>query len=246
MSFPGRVVLESAWILHRRPYRDTSEIVDLFTANFGRVAAVAKGSRRGKRRMPLEPFQPLHVSWAGRGEMVTLSGAEPRGPAVQATGRRLLSMFYVNELVLRLTVRQDPNPDIFTAYEAAITGLGGQQDEAPMLRLFERDLLQALGYGLLLQSDVEGRPVERAVRYNYRLEEGPRRVAEGAGAGLVISGDSLLAIQAGRFRSGVELREARTLLRAAVDHYLGGRPLKTRQVLNAFRRRAPASSVLAK
>ena len=246
MSSRGRVVLESAWVLHRRPYRDTSEIVDLFTPNFGRVAAVARGSRRGKRRMPLEPFQPLHVSWAGRGEMVTLSAVEPRGPSIQAAGRRLLSMFYVNELVLRLTGRQDPNPDVFTAYEATIVGLGGQQDEAPLLRLFERDLLRALGYGLLLEHDVEGRSVERAVRYSYRLEEGPRRVGEGTGMALAISGDSLLAIHEGRFRSRDELLEARTLLRAAVDHYLGGRPLKTRQVLNAFRARASGSSILAK
>ena len=106
--------------------------------------------------------------------------------------------------------------------------------------------MQALGYGLLLEHDVEGRPVEREVSYNYRLEEGPRRAGEGAGTALAISGDSLLAIHGGRFRSSDELREARTLLTAAVDHYLGGRPLKTRQVLNAFRARAPGSSILAK
>ena len=79
MTATGRVALEPAWVLHRRPYRDTSELVDLVTHHHGRIAAVARGSRSGRRRVPLEPFQPLHASWSGRGELVTLCG--PRGGA---------------------------------------------------------------------------------------------------------------------------------------------------------------------
>lgn len=246
MTRGGRVALEPAWILHRRPYRDTSEILDIFTANHGRMAAVARGSRRGKRQVALEPFQPLHVSWSGRGELVTLTGVEHRGPGLQAAGRTLLSMFYVNELVLRLTGRQDPHPEIFAAYENAICRLSREEAEAPVLRCFERDLLDALGYGLLLIRDVDGRNVGPELIYAYRLEEGPRLVKDRAGAALPISGATLLAIQSGRFAGAEQLREARVLLTAALDQYLGGRPLKSRQVLNALRSRSTGPSLLAK
>lgn len=246
MSGSGRVILEPAWVLHRRPYRDTSEIVDLFTPTHGRVAAVARGSRRAKRRMPLEPFQPLHVSWGGKGDLVTLAGAEPRGPGLEAAGRRLLSMFYINELVLRLTLRQDPHPEIYAAYENTVYRLVQDAGETKTLRLFERDLLDNLGYGLLLDRDVEGAEVKSDCTYRYRLEEGPRRTTERTSSGMVISGDSLLAIHSGRLHEASQLREARALLTAALDHYLGGRPLKTRQFLNALRSRASGSSLLAK
>ncbi len=238
MTAVGRVALEPAWVLHRRPYRDTSELVDLFTSRHGRVAAVARGSRSGRRRTSLEPFQPVHASWSGRGDLVTLTGVESRGPGLQAAGRRLMSMFYVNELLLRLVARQDPHPEIFTVYENTIRGLAGDRQEAPILRLFERDLLEALGYGLMLDSDVDGLAVETGARYLYRLEEGPRVASRDLSSPLQVSGATLLAIQSGHFDNPDCLREARILLTAALDHQLGGRPLKTRQVLNALRSRA--------
>ncbi len=246
MNVAGRVNLEPAWVLHRRPYRDSSEIVDLFTPNHGRVGAVARGSRRSRRRMPLELFQPLHVSWAGKGELVTLVGAEPRARGLETKGRRLLSMFYVNELVLRLTLRQDPHPDIFAAYEATLYRLAEDAEEAKTLRLFERDLLDSLGYGLLLDRDVEGAEIRTDCSYHYRLEEGPRRAEARTGSAPIISGRALQAIHTGRLDDSTDLREARILLTAALDHYLGGRPLKTRQFLNALRSRASGSSLLAK
>jgi DNA repair protein RecO (recombination protein O) len=238
MTATGRVALEPAWVLHRRPYRDTSELVDLVTHHHGRIAAVARGSRSGRRRVPLEPFQPLHASWSGRGELVTLSAVEPRGPALRAAGRRLMSMFYVNELLLRLTARQDPHPEMFSLYEDTIRALAGDGEEAPTLRIFERDMLDILGYGLVLGSDVDGRPLEQELRYVYRLEEGPRRAPRESSSPLCVAGATLLAIQSGCFDSPECLREARVLLTAALDQQLGGRPLRTRQVLNALRSRA--------
>jgi len=238
MTAAGRVTLEPAWVLHRRPYRDTSELVDLFTHHHGRIAAVARGSRSGRRRVPLEPFQPLHASWSGRGELVTLAGIEPRGPGLQAAGRRLMSMFYVNELLLRLTARQDPHPEMFSLYEDTVRRLASDGEEAPTLRVFERDLLEMLGYGLVLASDIEGLPVEPGARYHYRLEEGPRRAQRGSSGPLCVSGATLLAILSGDFGTADCLREARLLLTAALDQQLGGRPLRTRQVLYALRSRA--------
>lgn len=238
MTAAGRVMLEPAWILHRKPYRDTSELVDLFTRNHGRVPGVARGSRSRRRRVPLEPFQPLQVSWAGRGELVTLTGFEPRGPGLPAAGRRLMSMFYMNELLLKLTVCHDAQPQLFSLYEDSLRGLVASREEAPVLRVFERDLLEILGYGLVLDSDTDGRPIESGARYLYRLEEGPHRTCRELSSPLCVAGATLLAIRNGDFDAADCLREARVLLTAALDFQLGGRPLRTREVLNALRSRA--------
>lgn len=246
MSLPGRVSLEAAWILHRRPYRDSSEIVDLITLDHGRISAVSRGSRSRRRKVPLEPFQPIYASWAGKGELVTLTGAEPRGAGLRATGRRLMSMFYVNELLLRLTEKQDQQPDIFRLYESTIRGVAEAPHEAAWLRNFESGLLNILGYGLSLDTDTEGNAVQANTYYHYRLEEGPQRVIDERGGPLTVSGETLLAIKAGSYDGPEQLGEARRLLTAAMDLYLGGRPLKTRQVLNAMRSRSSRTRVLAK
>lgn len=238
MSRSPRINLEPAWVLHRRPYRDTSEIVDLLTANHGRVAAVARGSRGGRRRMPLEPFQPLQVSWTGRGELFTLTGAEADGVAPRPAGEALMSLFYVNELLLRLTGKLDPHPGLFECYVTVVRDLCSGEDQAACLRRFEKRLLDELGYGLSLATDVDGEPVVGDADYLYELEHGPRRIARGIPGKLSVSGDTLLAIEAGRLENAVQRREARRLLTAAIDVYLGGRPLKTRQVLNALRSRS--------
>lgn len=238
MSQSARVSLEPAWVLHRRPFRDTSEIVDLFTATHGRVAAVARGSRGAKRRIPLEPFQALRVSWSGRGELFTLTGAEAAEPAPRPTGNVLMSLFYLNELLLRLTGKQDPHPGLFDDYGDAVRSLVAGSDQPSCLRRFERQLLDELGYGLSLDTDVDGRPIDSAGVYFYELEHGPRRMGAAASGKLTVSGGTLLAIAAGHFETTEQRSEARRLLTAAIDVYLGGRPLKTRQVLNALRSRS--------
>jgi DNA repair protein RecO (recombination protein O) len=237
MTASGRVMLEPAWVLHRKPYRDTSELVDFFTRDHGRIPAVARGSRSRRRRVPMEPFHPLQISWTGRGELVTLTGAEPLGPGLPAKGRRLMSMFYINELLLKLTARHDAQPEIFSLYEDSLRSLAGGREEAPTLRVFERDLLEILGYGLVLNSDVDGRPIDSRARYLYRVEEGPHRTSHESSSSLCISGATLLAIRTGQFDADDCLREARILLTAALDFHLGGQPLRTRQVFNALRSR---------
>jgi DNA repair protein RecO (recombination protein O) len=239
MSNDQRVSLQPAWVLHHRPYRDTSQIAELFTRDHGRVAVVARGVRRqGRRRTSLEPFRPLVVSWTGRGELKTFVAAEARGAALLAGGQRLLSMFYLNELLLRLLRKHDPHPETFEDYEQALASLAGGQPEAATLRCFECRLLGAMGYGLNLLIDVDGQAVEADKRYEYRLETGPVAVSAAHAAGLVVAGRSLLALHAELLDDAESLRDARQLLQAALGLYLGDRPLKSRQVLLAMRERA--------
>lgn len=235
MGTNRRVTLEPAYVLHRRPFGNTSLLLEMFTAEHGRVGAVARGARspRARRRGVLQAFRPLLVSWSGRSELVTLTTCEDAEPAPVLQGRGLFAAFYLNELLMRLFGRHDPHPEVFTAYRDALDGLAGGGGVEPVLRRFEVLLLGALGYGLALEQEVDtGRPIEPGIRYHYRLEEGPVR----AGAGeteLTLDGATLLALARGVDMDDRELGEAKRLTREALALYLGHRPLKTRALFAA-------------
>jgi DNA repair protein RecO (recombination protein O) len=198
----------------------------------GRVGLVARGVHRPRSTLGalLQPFRPLLLSWRGRGELATLTAAEPgeAGPAL--AGRTLLSGFYVNELVLRLLPRQDPHPMLFRHYLEALAGLADGQ-EAASLRRFEKALLDELGYGLVLDRAADtGAPLEPGRLYAYRFDHGP--VAEPARGreALAVHGDTLLGLAEGRLVGPRQQREARALMRMALARLLGDRPLHSRRL----------------
>lgn len=233
-----RVTLQPAYILHHRPYRDTSALLELWTRDFGRVGVVARGARAASSQLRgiLQPFRPLLVSWTGKGELKTLTGAEGSGLVPALSGRALLSGFYVNELLLRMVQRQDPHVELFDTYEAALQGLARAGQEEQSLRVFERDLLQALGYGLVLDAEAgTGRAVEPTKEYRFQLEQGLVPAdATGQQGGIRISGRSLLSLARGDLRDAESLGDAKRLMRAALAFYLGDRPLKSRELFAAL------------
>lgn len=226
-----------AVVLHARRYRDSSLLLDLLTRVHGRVACVARGALRATRAgSRLQPFQRMTVGLRGRGEVLTLTHAEPEGPLTLLAGRRLYCGIYVNELVQRLTARDDPLPDLFDDYLAALTRLADPSgDEEAALRWFEVRLLQHLGVGLVLDQDNQGRPLDPATRYTYRPDSG----GAGPGVSATASGDAsvdgatLLALHRNAFAGPEERRAARRFMRYVINAQLGGRPLKSREL---FRR----------
>ncbi len=238
MSLKQDVSLEPAWVLHHRSFRDSSEILDLFTRDHGRVGVVARGVRRVARRSRIvpAPFQPLIVSWRGRGELFTLTTVEPGGPALPASGSRLMSMFYANELLLRLLQRLDPHPGLYESYVATLTAIARREPEDVALRCFEKDLLDEIGYGLNLVADaVSGEPIEAAASYEYVLEQGPRKLARTRTGPLILEGGSLLALESGDLATEQARKDAKRLLGAALKLYLGDRPIQTRKVLQEMK-----------
>src|SRR5579885_3032608 len=147
-----RVQLQPAYVLHHRPYRDTSRIVELFTRDHGRLTVFARGVRGGKSgwAAALQSFQPLLASWSGKGEAGQLTGAELVGEPTTLASSRLMSGFYLNELLLKLLHNHDPHPDIYQLYDQTMTTLKSEADQLVALRLFEKNLLNALGFGLQL------------------------------------------------------------------------------------------------
>lgn len=223
--------LHTAYILHQRRYRETSLILECLSAEYGRVGIVAKGAaapgRRGGNR--IQAFQRCKIAWTGRGDLRTLTHHEPDGAPVHLAGERLFSGFYANELVIRLVGRDDPNVEVFANYAQTLDALA-QDNEAvePILRRFEKSMLDACGYGLQLSVDAEsGAPVESGRDYYYVVEQGPMHAHDG-GRGIMVRGATLLALDGRGEFLAPQLREAKRLMRFVLHHYIGDRPLASR------------------
>jgi DNA repair protein RecO (recombination protein O) len=237
MSRSQRVELCAGYLLHQRPFRDTSLILDLYTREHGRLTAFARGVRGPRSRFSgLQPFQPLLLSWSGRGEAPTLTGAECDGPAVQLPPAALMGAFYLNELMLRLTIVHDPHPSLYDVYASTVAQLQAGAELEPALRRFELQLLEQSGYAVELDREAgEGEPVLAEAYYHLAPGAGLRRVA--AGAHGATCGRVLLELAAGGLPEDADgRRQARALVRAALDHCLEGRELASRTVARAVAR----------
>lgn len=232
----GDAPLQSAYVLHRRAYRDTSALVELLTREHGRVGVVARGvrGRRSSQAALLQPFQGLTVAWRGRGELRTLTTAEGRGRPLALTGTVLVSAFYANEVLLRALARDDPHPDVYDGYESLLQALTGGVPETCALRVFERDLLDALGYGLPLLVDAAGEPVRPDRFYRCAPDQAPESLGGQARGG--VAGAALIALAAGQ-PDADQANALRRLTRAALAPHIGARPLRSRELYRRFGKR---------
>ncbi len=220
-----------AYLLHRRAYSNHSLLVECFTPDAGRFPAVARGVKVGKRGKAglLQPFSPLLIRWSGRGEVKNLNGFEAAGPPLMLAGKRLYCGFYLNELLMRLLQRSDPHPSLFSRYAVTLSRLATEHPLEPTLRQFEFQLLDELGYRLVLDRNVDDdSPLIAEHRYQYTLDRGP--VPGHEGDPCLIRGSTLLALHEERVLDPGQLAEARQLSRYVLAYYLGDRPLKSREL----------------
>jgi DNA repair protein RecO (recombination protein O) len=233
----NRVQLTRAFVLHQRPFRDSSLIVEVFAREHGRLTVFAHAARRTRTRFAaLQPFRALLLSWSGRGEAPQLTGAEHGGASYLLPAARLMSAFYLNELLIKLLTRHDPHPELFDCYEATLQQLSQQDQADGPLRHFEARLLDFIGYGLNLAAEADtGQPVRADAYYQFRPGVHGFVVAEPSCSGS-IQGEVLRRLASGVEMKGEgELRQARSLMRAALDHCLEGRELSTRAVARSLR-----------
>ena len=240
MTAISRIQLTPGYVLHQRPYRESSALLEVFTESHGRTGLVARGMRspRSKQRGELQPFRPLRLSWNARGDLGTLTGVEADGSVISLQGTALFSAFYLNELLVRLLARHDPHPYLYHHYQASLQNLSRGMDVEPVLRIFEKNLLQETGYGLPLEHDVEtGEAVQAERYYDYHLETGPVAASGDVAQGFLFKGASLLALEREKLEDVQVLQDAKRLMRAALKLYLGGKPLKSRELFRTGKNR---------
>ncbi|MBN8714905.1 MAG: DNA repair protein RecO [Xanthomonadales bacterium] len=228
-----RIEQQPAFVLHSRPYRETSLLLELLTRDHGRLGVVARsvrGERARLRRALLEPFESIVVGLWRRGELATLTTIERTATSTSLTGQAVLAGLYLNELVVRLTGRDDPLPALYGAYSDTVRRLSTGEPMAWTLRRFERDLLQAIGYALPLQHEVEsGRALDPAGYYRYGLGEGLVRCA--ASDPEALRGCDLLALAADSMPDAEAAPALRKLMRRVIRFHLGGAELRSWHVL---------------
>ena len=232
-----RSQLQSAFVLHSRPWRETSLLLDVFTENYGKVGLCAKGVRGKKspKRSLLQPHSPLLICWRGRGDLQTLTSIEPSSPAIKLTGNSLYSAFYINELMVRLLHRHDPHPELFHHYHKTIERLSEVKYLEKTLREFEMFLLATIGYGLTLEHDIDGEPLFDSNTYLLNVD-GLFQIVENASVGnqtRYFLGANLISIAARDWQHQEILKDAKRLLRVSLQSLLGDKPLQSRKL---FRR----------
>lgn len=235
-----KVQLQPAYVLHARPFRESSQLLELLTRDAGRIGLVARGSRGAKSRWrgTLQPFRPLLVSWSRRGELGTLTDASQVAAPPPLLGESLYCGLYINELTLRLLIRDDPHPEVFEQYRATLGGLVDGDALQSILRLYEKQLLDATGFGLILDHEHgSSQPLRRDAWYDYQPERGPVRVSDSAqGREGVVPGSALLALDAGEVEAE-HWRALRQMMRRVLRLRLGDKPLASESLYRSPVRR---------
>ncbi|MBI1174783.1 MAG: DNA repair protein RecO [Sideroxydans sp.] len=229
-----RLENQPAFVLHSYPFRETSMLLEVFSREHGRLPLVARGARRPRSALRglLMNFQPLRLSWFGKGEVRTLHSAEWQGGQPQLQGTALLCGFYLNELLLNLMARDDAHERLFDYYQQTLQRLAHEQDHAATLRCFEKHLLQELGYALLLDHEADsGKPIAPAASYRYVVERGALRESTDEAEGLTVSGKTLQDMAADDYRDPVSARQGKQLMRMLLNHHLAGKVLHTRELI---------------
>lgn len=227
---------QAAYVLHTYPFKETSLVVELFAHGFGRVATTAKGARRPRSAMRgmLQSFQPLIATWSGKLELKTLHSLDWGGGLLLLKGEALMCGFYLNELLLRLLPREDPHEALFEYYSLTLKTLATSQDLATTLRRFELKLLQELGYAIPLSVDENDASINEAQVYLYEAEYGATKVSGGISRsrnGVQLIGKTLIDMANDDYSNAQTQQQSKQLMRYLLTHYLGDKPLHTRQLL---------------
>ena len=224
---------QNVYILHSYPFKETSLIVELFSEHYGRISVVAKGARRPRSilRGMLQPFQPLQATWSGNGDIKTLHSIEWSAKYLAIDGDALICGFYLNELIVRLLLREGTQNDLFNFYNEAIKMLSLKNNLSVTLRRFELKLLQELGYQVPLKLDENSEPILAHKVYTYIAEYGACDSLETKN-GIKIIGQTLIDMNIDTYENPQTEKQSKLLMRYLIAHYLGNKPLNSKQLFS--------------
>ncbi len=246
-DFSGVSVRQIYYVLHRKPYRESSQILDLFCEKQGRFSALY---RVNKKNPPLQPFIPYQIQFSGRGNLKYCqhveanysSFSELKGHLLK--GKNIYCGFYLNELIMRLTWQDEPQAELFNVYQQTLQGLlllDNDLQSEPFLRRFEFHLLAILGYQYNWQQDSDCRDIQAEQYYNFDPHAGFKAInAEAYGGSMAtpgvpsryasFPGAAILAIAADDWSHALSWQVAKQIARLALQPLLGDKPLASREL----------------
>ncbi len=208
------------YVLHSRPYREKSRLVEFWTLEHGRIS--------GLMRQTVPPlFQPCLVAWRGKNPLKNISQCESVGLPHQLQGNATFAGFYLNELLVRLLIHEEQQAELFALYSQTLVQLAQAEQLEPVLRHFERCLLAALGYALDFRHDHLQQKIIAEQYYQYQPEIGFYQASEHP----TWEGRILLAIAAEDWQDLYVRRAAKQIMRLALGAHLGNKPLKSRELM---------------
>jgi DNA repair protein RecO (recombination protein O) len=223
------------FILHSRRYRENSRIIEVFTQKHGRVALVARVSAKkaGSWATGLQPFHESLFRWRGKAELQNLQSLDSL-TVFKLKDKATICGLYCNELLIRLTEKFLPLPDLYHRYQETLGTLVSARSLSSPLRVFEMTLLEQLGYGLNLETDcLSAEPLQNYGRYYYHAQQGFSQQSPGRDT-LEVNGDILSGMRSGNFSDPGVAKQAKYILGRAIQVQLGHRPLKSRQLLQSM------------
>ena len=234
-----RVNQQPVFILHSRPYTETSLIVEIFSPDYGRVGLLAKGARNPKnhKRGILQPFQPLLMNWVGKGELPILSSVEQGDHLFHFDYKSRVCGFYANELIYKLLQRRDPHPKLYEYFIKLMEHLNvcafQNKERELSLRSFEKKLLIEIGYGLILDRDIEQQElIDPELFYHYIPERGPEVCQSNAQySPLIVSGMVLHCIDRDHYPTEQLMQQAKQFMRQILQTLLNDKPVHSRRLL---------------
>ena len=230
MSLNSRVELEPAFILHTRPYRETSMLVYALTCHYGIVHMISRGAKKKGNNL-LQPFVKMNLSWTGRSELVNLNKVELEYSRYSRNFRAQVQCFYLHELMMRLMPKMSPAPELFQLYESTLNAIIESPFREDVLREFELQLLNIIGHPLQLKFDYrDEQKISLEQFYQYEPDVGPTKCIESRTQWNVVSGELICALDSHDFNKAI-LPQAKIFLRGLLQHYLRGKPVMTRQLL---------------
>ena len=225
-----RVELEPSYILHSKPYRETSMLVYALTEQHGIVHMISKGARK-KGNNNLQPFTKMYLSWSGKGDLVSLNKIEHESSSYTSNFRAQVQCFYIHELIMKLIPSMSPAPELFHLYESSLNEMIQEPRDESILRRFEMQLLAIIGHPLQLKFDyMNDQEIVKDALYRYDSDMGPTRVV-GPGKHWNIVSGALLCELENYHISKENLPQAKKFLRGMMQHYLQGKPLMARRLL---------------
>lgn len=220
--------MQPALVLHVRPYRETSAIVQMLTQGQGRLAGVLRGYRSKRQgQVTVQPFSVGTVTYFGRSDLVTIQTFENHH-FIGLQGEGLYAGFYVLELLTRLLQERQEDPQIFASTMRVLESLEENDPLQPALRNFELDLLQQLGFGI--DFSVRGQPLQEKEQYIFEAQSGFNPAADHASGKRLFSGSQLQQIACRDFSMPATQDAAKALMRVALAPLLGDKPLTSRKM----------------